>query len=870
MIPVHLNQYGILAKLGQGGMSDVYLAISRGPSDFHKLIVIKVLRDELSQKPRHVQMFRDEAKLTARLNHPNLVQSYEVGEAAGHHYLAMEYLEGHSLAQISERLRKVGGLPLRHALGIVVDALEGLGYAHGLSDYDGRPLGIVHRDATPQNIFVTYQGAVKVVDFGIAQASLMTAPILSGTVSGKNAYMAPEQARGERLDARADIFTMGVVLWELTTGERLWPGVVDLGWIANLQASHIPEPTPRRHPLPAKLVSLCMAALSPKPENRPQTAREFQRELESIRHTLQEDPPDLAELVSDAFASERRNIQTMLDQALKRHRKYADVEPSSRVSVPDFAKVPQLGEGSSIHEALTAVDTPRAYLHTNPSSSGPNPASTTAVAATVAEPNPPRRVGKAGLPGWTVIAAILGAGALAGGVHSALETFGTPRPPAFEKPTASAPTRLAESNLGDASARTLEPISQSRANKPLIELSGDVSEDFSLSPDNDYLLRFTTQVLPGATLTIPKGTTLHGDIGTKGVLVVLPGGKLEASGTREEPIVFTSNAPPGQRKSGDWGGLILLGKAPTNASAREVQLKIEGLARGGEYGGSDPNDSSGTLRFVRIEYSGQEIAPNNEINGLSLGGVGRGTTLDHILVRNTADDCFEFFGGTVDAKYLACQNPGDDAFDWDYGYSGRMQFLVAQASPSSRVGSNGFEGDNDPGATRAKPISRPEIWNATLCGKNRKFSGEHNGLLLRRGTGAVVGNSIFTGFATGLDVRDSYTAPDIRSSVFYGNTMNTWARPEVQTSSDPELRDDDSFFDEIAFLRTDALNNTDSSAGISDCFHPTAPKFFPEGTAPQGARPPHDGFFDGNANFRGAMRGSSDDWLIGPWAEFGR
>ncbi len=409
--------------------------------------------------------------------------------------------------------------------------------------------------------------------------------------------------------------------------------------------------------------------------------------------------------------------------------------------------------------------------------------------------------------------------------------------------------------------------------KPLVELTGEISEDAELTCDKEYLLRFTTYVSPGATLTIEPGTVLRGDLDTRGTLVVQPGGRIEASGTPERPIVFTSAAPPGQRKPGDWGGVIILGEAPINlhdASGRSETGKIEGITKGGDYGGSDPNDSSGTLRYVRIEYSGTEIAPNNEINGLTLGGVGRGTRLDHVQVRHTADDCFEFFGGTVDGKYLLCQHPGDDGFDWDYGYQGRLQFLVVQSAPSVQGDSNGFEGDNDPNGSSNPPISSPQIYNATLCGKNRRMPEEHYGLLLRRGTRATVRNTLVLGFGAALDVRDERTRPNIASSIFYGNTEHNLAYPETSKKArqrdERPFVDDDAGFDEAGYLRVKGLRNEETDPHLGGCFERLEPDFKPEAALVRNAStPPDDGFFDASARYIGAFRDRGDTWDAGGW-----
>jgi len=405
-----------------------------------------------------------------------------------------------------------------------------------------------------------------------------------------------------------------------------------------------------------------------------------------------------------------------------------------------------------------------------------------------------------------------------------------------------------------------------------VELSGEINTDAELTCNNDYLLRFTSYVAAGATLSIQPGTRLLGDRDTRGTLVVQPGGQIHAAGTATLPIVFTSSAPPGSQKPGDWGGLILLGNAPLNLmddQGRGRRGRIEGLTLGGEYGGTDSQDSSGVLSYVRIEYSGTELAPNNEINGLTLGGVGRGTVLHHIQVRYTTDDCFEFFGGTVDAKYLVCQAPGDDAFDWDLGYQGRLQFLVAQADPRVGSGSNGLEGDNDPNGSKNQPVSSPLIYNVTLCGKNRRMlDKEHYGLLLRRGSEIRLRNAIISGFGAALDVRDPGTRPNIAASLMYGNLVANLAFAESSQvpRDDREHFDDDGGLDEQAYLKNPGLNISEDDPRLSNCFDAHAPGVKPLYPLLAGAAiPPHDGFFDREAQYLGAFRDRNDHWDDGAW-----
>jgi len=859
-----LSRFRVIAQLGKGGMSDVYLAAAQGPGGFHKLMVLKVLKPELARDQQYCGMFQDEARLAARLNHPNVVQTYEVGEFEGRSFIAMEYLEGQPLSRVTERMQQRGVVPTAFALRTMIGTLDGLHYAHELRDYDGEPLCIVHRDATPQNVFLTYQGQIKLVDFGVAKSIGATSDTTVGTVKGKVSYMAPEQARGDDVDRRTDVFAMGIVLWELLSGRRLWEGLTDVAVIARLMQGDVPDLARENPELPETLTRLCMSALHPDPSQRPQTALELQLGLEKQLALLPVSVSQrkVGEVVTLAFGPEREQVRTVVARQLERLKR----EPISgmhagapRLHQLSATPLPILGALGSIHDMPTAAHTPTgADLLTGGSG-------TAVIARTGAGLERAGHKGASLVPLWALVASVL-AGALVVGTASYW---------VFARRGA-APSRAALPSVPTPASLLAPPPATGcdAESKPLVELSGDIGEDATLRCDKEYLLKYTTSVQSGATLTIQAGTVIKGDRDTKGTLVVVPGGRIEASGTRDRPIVLTSSAVPSERRAGDWGGIVILGHAPTNhhdSAGRPVPARIEGLTRGGEYGGQDPDDSSGTLRFVRIEYSGDEIAPNNEINGLSLGGVGRGTVIDHVLVRHTADDCFEFFGGTVDARHLVCQDPGDDAFDWDFGYAGRLQFLVAQASAGERSGSNGLEGDSDPAGSSAEPVSRPSIYNATLCGKNRKFSGEHYGLLLRRGTGGLIRNTIVTGFLAGLDVRDRTTALDVQNTTFFGNVLDNLARTEVgvlgASAPDRELLDDDGGLDERALLTRGTTNNLQSDPRVRGCFDRASPDFRPERSLEgSGVRPPDDGFFDPTADFQGALRGPEDPWLRGAWA----
>src|SRR5689334_22978828 len=267
-----LGKYRLIAELGHGGMAEVYLAVVRGPAGFNKLVVVKQIRPQLAEDPEFLTMFLDEARLAARLNHPNVVQTNEVGQEGRRYFIAMEYLEGQPLNRIVNRTAKEGLLTPALYVRILIDALNGLHYAHELADFDGTPLMVVHRDMTPHNVFVTYSGQVKVVDFGIAKALGSSSETRTGVLKGKVAYMAPEQAMGEKVDRRADLFSVGVMLWEAATGKRLWKGVPDITILQRLLSGEVPSPRSIKPEVPEKLEAIIMKALSHQRDDRYENA----------------------------------------------------------------------------------------------------------------------------------------------------------------------------------------------------------------------------------------------------------------------------------------------------------------------------------------------------------------------------------------------------------------------------------------------------------------------------------------------------------------------------------------------------------------------------------------------------------------------
>jgi serine/threonine-protein kinase len=314
-----VGRYSLLARLAVGGMAEIWLARQQGPKGFEKFVVIKRILDGYGADPDFVGMFLDEARIAAQLNHPHIVQIFDLGEEAGALYIAMEYLPGETLAAIARAgalQRKP--LPIPHAVRIIADAAEGLAYAHAKTGPDGARLGIVHRDVSPQNLLVTYDGVVKLVDFGIAKAANRESQTRVGHVKGKTAYMSPEQARGQTLDARSDIFSLGIILFELVTRSRLFRYPDPL---SAQKAVASDEPIPFAHDyrpeVPEALSHIIARALARDPAQRYPTARHFQGALEEWLRSQQTVPgsAELAGYMSQTFAERIQERARMLQAA---------------------------------------------------------------------------------------------------------------------------------------------------------------------------------------------------------------------------------------------------------------------------------------------------------------------------------------------------------------------------------------------------------------------------------------------------------------------------------------------------------------------------------------------------------------------------
>lgn len=257
------GRYTLIKPIGRGGMAEVWKAKSHGAQNFQRLVVIKRILPHLSSDPAFVRMFTDEAVVTARLNHPNIVQIFEFSEVAGEHYLAMEYVHGVNLSDIHKRIGD-RFMPIGFAAHVVREICLALAYAHGSSDDEGRPQPVIHRDVSPSNVMIGYDGSVKLVDFGVAKVLSQSDDMTrTGALKGKVGYMSPEAIEGElELDSRSDLFSAGVVLYELLTGRRLFKGSDDLRTIALVRACRVPAPSTIRPEVGEVLDRICEKALA--------------------------------------------------------------------------------------------------------------------------------------------------------------------------------------------------------------------------------------------------------------------------------------------------------------------------------------------------------------------------------------------------------------------------------------------------------------------------------------------------------------------------------------------------------------------------------------------------------------------------------
>jgi len=343
--PLHQldGKYRVLAQLGQGGTANVSLAALRGPSGFNKLVVLKSMKHSLKSEPEFARMFMTEARLAARLNHPNIVQTNEVFEFHGLPVIVMEYLEGQPLSNVLVRAAGKEGFTLAMHLRVLADTLGGLHYSHELEDYDGTPLGVVHRDVSPHNVFVTFDGQVKLLDFGIAKLAGSHSETTTGVIKGKLRYMPPEQIAAEGVDRRSDIYSIGVMLWEALTGAKMWHGLSDATVMNRILGGQVVRVRDINPAVAPELERIVEKALSSEPEERFGTALEMQAALDEYIDAL-DDPPhhrDLGKAVATLFAEERKQTRQVIEEQLSKvatlsEAEYERVQP---IELTTFASV---------------------------------------------------------------------------------------------------------------------------------------------------------------------------------------------------------------------------------------------------------------------------------------------------------------------------------------------------------------------------------------------------------------------------------------------------------------------------------------------------------------------------------------------------
>lgn len=431
----------------------------------------------------------------------------------------------------------------------------------------------------------------------------------------------------------------------------------------------------------------------------------------------------------------------------------------------------------------------------------------------------------------------------------------------------------------------------------------EINEDMTLTADKNYNLLGWVYVTNGHTLTIEPGTVIKGDKDSKGTLIVERGAKLIAEGEKNNPIVFTSAQAPGMRKPGDWGGIILLGNAVNNKG----EMTIEGGVRS-QHGGTNDNDNSGVLKYVRVEYAGIEYSTDNEINSITFGSVGSGTEVDYVQVSYSGDDSYEWFGGTVNCKHLVALGTWDDDFDTDNGYRGKLQFVVGLRDPkyADKSSSNGFESDNESGGQPIDPRTRPVFANVSLFGpvdNPATYVDEGNthgsdmgvfqtGVQIRRSSELNLFNSVIAAWPVGLIIENDKSGSTTQEDALagycnvMGNVMAGTRKNFQDAALNPKNREDvvntaDAGTFVTTYWNDAARKNSQPLASLADLMlqgNPldiNNPDFCPAANSPlaSGADWSHanvqDPFFT-QVSYRGAFapeESASNNWMSG-WTNF--
>ncbi len=415
------------------------------------------------------------------------------------------------------------------------------------------------------------------------------------------------------------------------------------------------------------------------------------------------------------------------------------------------------------------------------------------------------------------------------------------------------------------------PVNVAGIDKPVVVVTNEVVGTESWTNNFYYVLRGAVFIRQSATLNIQQGTTVIGEAGSVGTLIVERGGRLNAIGTREQPIVFTSDQPMGSRGRGDWGGLIINGRAPVN---RPGGVYV-GEGDTGQAGGTDPNDNSGSLRYVRVEFAGVEFSPDNELNGIAFQAVGRGGSYEYLQVHMNRDDAFEWFGGTADLKRAIASNAADDSFDWTFGWTGRAQFVAIHQRGDDA--DRGIEADNSEFNNNDLPRSNPQLYNFTMCGDPDRNEGAESTIAatLRRGTAFTLRNFLITNFkGSGPQMETTNTATtgqvdngttqmgngviwNIRDATtgVAGTALHSSIAGYVNSGRFPNVR-----------INVDAGLSPNCSNHDNPNFQPVSVSTLAGGQlAP--AIPPNDGFFEAVTYIGAVPPAPNDDWTKG-WTAY--
>jgi serine/threonine protein kinase len=388
-----LGRYTLLRSLGAGGMAELFLARADGIEGFAKLVALKRILSHKSTNERFVRMLLNEARLVAGLDHPNIAQVHDIGREQGEYFFAMEYVHGQDLARILRRAPR-HRLGLENALHIAIGVCAGLHCAHTARDGTGRPLDIVHRDVSPSNVLVSYQGAVKLVDFGVAKASSLVSETREGVIKGKYGYMSPEQCLGDTLDRRSDVFAVGILLWEMTLGRRLYQFKGELASLQRIVYHDAPAPSQYDPEYPRPLEDIVMRALARDPRKRYQTAETLQVDLEqfALGHRLAVSAVSMANEMRTLFHDqiEAWNAAERAGQSLGEHLAAASPhapDPLSQTDETDEQELPELlasPAGAASHGDVFDVETrPDSPAAKDDRITGPRPKHASPIGATI-------------------------------------------------------------------------------------------------------------------------------------------------------------------------------------------------------------------------------------------------------------------------------------------------------------------------------------------------------------------------------------------------------------------------------------------------------------------------------------------------------